>query len=99
MIFRKSASELMDVQAAPELVEKVRGIAAAVPGVTGVEKLWMRKSGLEYFVDIHIEVPPTMTVAEGHNIGHDVKRRLTAEIPTLRDVLVHLEPCPRAGPR
>lgn len=95
LVFRKSASELMDSQASPELVSKVRTIAASVPGVTGVEKLWVRKSGLEYFVDIHIEVPPTMTVAEGHDIGHHVKRRLKAEIPTLRDVLVHLEPCPR----
>jgi cation diffusion facilitator family transporter len=97
MVFRKSASELMDSQASPELVEKVRAIAAAVPGVTGVEKLWVRKSGMEYFVDIHIEVPPTMTVAEGHEIGHDVKRRLRQQVPTVRDVLVHLEPCPAAA--
>jgi cation diffusion facilitator family transporter len=94
MVFRKSASELMDSQASPEMVEKVRAIAANVSGVTGVEKLWVRKSGLEFFVDIHIEVPPTMTVADGHEIGHDVKRRLKTEIPTVRDVLVHLEPCP-----
>ncbi|MCC7085145.1 MAG: cation transporter [Pirellulales bacterium] len=95
MVFRKSASELMDSQASSEFVEKVRSIAASIPGVTGVEKLWCRKSGLEYFVDIHIEVPPTMTVADGHEIGHDVKRQLQSQIPTLRDVLVHLEPCPK----
>ncbi len=94
LVFRKSASELMDSQASPEFVEKVRVLAAGVPGVTGVEKLWVRKSGLEYFVDIHIEVPPTMTVAEGHEIGHDVKRQLKSQIATVRDVLVHLEPCP-----
>jgi cation diffusion facilitator family transporter len=97
MVFRNSASELMDSQASPEFVEKVRTVAAGVPGVTGVEKLWVRKSGLEYFVDIHIEVPPTMTVAQGHAIGHDVKRQLKSQFPTLRDVLVHLEPCPSAA--
>lgn len=98
MVFRKSASELMDSQASPELVEKVRSVASSVGGVTGVEKLWVRKSGLEFFVDIHIEVPATMTVAEGHAIGHDVKRELKSQIPTLRDVLVHLEPCPHTHP-
>jgi cation diffusion facilitator family transporter len=93
-LFRESASELMDVQAEEPYVQKIRAAAAAVEGVRDVEKLWVRKSGLEYFADIHIEVDPQMTVAEGHRIGHEVKDRLVAEFPALRDVLVHLEPHP-----
>lgn len=95
-LFRSSASDLMDVQASEELVAQVRVNAAVVPGVSGVDKLWVRKSGLEYFADIHIEVDPQMTVAEGHRIGHLVKDRLLADFPILRDVLVHLEPHPHA---
>jgi cation diffusion facilitator family transporter len=93
-LFRESASELMDVQAEEPYVQKIRAAAVAVEGVRDVEKLWVRKSGLEYFADIHIEVDPQMTVAEGHRIGHEVKDRLVAEFPALRDVLVHLEPHP-----
>lgn len=91
-LFRNSASELMDVQADDEFVAAVRREAATIPGVAGIETLWLRKSGLEYFADIHLEVPPEMTVAEGHAIGHRVKDHLLASFPTLRDVLVHLEP-------
>ena len=91
-LFRNSASELMDVQADDELVSAVRAAAEAMPGVAGVETLWLRKSGLEYFADIHIEVPPEMTVAEGHHIGHRVKDHLMQQFAMLRDVLVHLEP-------
>lgn len=91
-LFRNSASELMDVQADPEMVDQIRTTALSVPGARGVETLWVRKSGLEYFTDIHVEVDPHLTVAEGHQIGHRVKDRLLAEIPMLRDVLVHLEP-------
>jgi cation diffusion facilitator family transporter len=91
-LFRQGASELMDVQADAELVEKVRRAAGEVEGVQRVEKLWIRKSGLEHFADIHVEVDPQMTVARGHEIGHQVKDRLLAEFSTLRDVLVHLEP-------
>ena len=91
-LFRNSASELMDVQADDELVAAVRSAAETVCGVAGVETLWLRKSGLEYFADIHIEVRPEMTVAEGHHIGHRVKDRLLEQFPMLRDVLVHLEP-------
>jgi cation diffusion facilitator family transporter len=93
-LFRSAASELMDVQADRRLVDAVRRAARAVPGVGDVEKLWLRKSGLEYFADIHIEVDPTMSVADGHAVGHCVKARLTEEFPELRDVLVHLEPSP-----
>jgi cation diffusion facilitator family transporter len=93
-LFRNSASELMDVQADELLVRQVRDTAAAVPGVRGVEKLWLRKSGLEYFADIHIEVDGHATVDAGHRISHAVKDKLLDTIPSLRDVLVHLEPHP-----
>lgn len=93
-VFRKSASELMDVQADEEFVRKIRQAAESVPDVKMVETLWVRKSGLEYFADIHIEVDQNLTVAAGHTIGHRVKDRLLDEFPALRDVLVHLEPYP-----
>jgi divalent metal cation (Fe/Co/Zn/Cd) transporter len=84
----------MDVQADDELLDEVRREALSVPGVRGVETLWLRKSGLEYLMDIHIEVDAELTIAEGHRIGHRVKGHLLARLPSLRDVLVHLEPYP-----
>jgi len=93
-LFRSSASDLMDVQADSDLVNEIRTAAMSVAGVKNVETLWVRKSGLEFFADIHIEVDQQLTVAEGHRIGHQVKDRLLAEFSSLRDVLVHLEPFP-----
>lgn len=89
-----SGQELMDAQAGPEVVEAVRQAAAEMPQVRAVDKLWVRKSGLEYLVDIHVQVPAALSVAEGHRIGHLVKDRLLERFPHLRDVLVHLEPYP-----
>ncbi|QDT27632.1 putative cation efflux system protein [Gimesia panareensis] len=93
-LFRASASELMDLQADPVFVNQIRAAALAVKGVENVETLWVRKSGLEYFADIHIEVDQNLTVAEGHRIGHQVKDHLLDQFTRLRDVLVHLEPFP-----
>lgn len=93
-LFRSSASELMDVQAESGFVDQIRAAAMSVKGVEDVETLWVRKSGLEFFADIHIEVDQQLTVAEGHRIGHQVKDELMKEFPNLRDVLVHLEPFP-----
>jgi cation diffusion facilitator family transporter len=96
-LFRKSVHELLDVQADDPFVLDVRKTAGGVSGVLGVEKLRIRKTGLEYLADIHIEVDPCLTVAAGHNIGHAVKDQLLHRFPNLRDVLVHLEPYPRDG--
>ena len=93
-LFRKSASELMDLQANDSFVGEIRAVAEGVPGVVAVEKLWVRKTGLEYLADMHIEVDGQMSVEDGHRIGHDVKDRLLCAFPALRDVLVHLEPYP-----
>jgi cation diffusion facilitator family transporter len=91
-LLRSSAMELMDQQADAETVNAIRQEALAVPGVRGIEKLRVRRSGMECFADIHVEVDPNMTVERGHKIGHDVKERLIDKVTSLRDVLVHLEP-------
>ncbi|MDQ2700311.1 MAG: cation diffusion facilitator family transporter, partial [Actinomycetota bacterium] len=94
-----SAQELMDAQADPQFVDEVRALAGATPGVRRVDKLWVRKTGLEYLIDIHVQVPADMTVAEGHLIGHRVKDRLMERFAIVRDVLVHLEPFPHVHER
>jgi cation diffusion facilitator family transporter len=91
-LLRNNAAELMDQQADDEMVDAIRRQALRVAGVRAVEKLRVRRSGMEYFADIHVEVDPQTTVEHGHKIGHDVKSQLVKEFTALRDVLVHLEP-------
>jgi cation diffusion facilitator family transporter len=91
-LLRDNVDSLMDRQASPERLAAVRREALAVPEVREVETLRIRKVGLEQLVDIHIEVEPELTVAEGHAIAHAVKDRLIRQIGAIRDVLVHVEP-------
>jgi cation diffusion facilitator family transporter len=91
-IFKSTATELMDQQADDEMVARVRAVAGEVPGVVAVEKLRVRKSGLEYFIEIHVQVVGDITVDAGHRIGHGVKDELLALMPRVRDVHVHVEP-------
>jgi cation diffusion facilitator family transporter len=93
-LFWKSLNELLDRQAEPDLLDTLRREARAVAGVLGVEKLLVRKTGLEYLVDIHVEVDPAISVRDGHAIGHAVKDRLLQGMVPVKDVLVHIEPAP-----
>lgn len=91
-LLKQSTGDLLDPQADAELVGKIRAEAEAVSGVEEVEKLWVRKTGIEYLVDIHIQVDPQMTVDAGHRISHLVKNQLITSFALVKDVLVHLEP-------
>lgn len=91
----QTSSELMDRAVDGEAAEEIGRLASEVPGVRRVEKLLVRKSGLEMMLDIHIEVDPDLTVSEGHRIAGRVKGELMERVPALKSVLVHVEPhCP-----
>ena len=84
--------EIMDTAPAINVSRAIRETARTVPGVREIDKCHVRKMGLEYYVDIHVLVDASLSVREGHGIAHDVKDRLRAEHPAVRDVLVHIEP-------
>lgn len=91
-LLRPAADELMDASPDPEFVENVRRVAGMVPGVVRIEKCMVRKMGYHYFVDMHVEVDPQMSVQRGHNIAHEVKNTVRGRLPAVYDVLVHIEP-------
>lgn len=91
-IFRPVISEISDEQVYDELIEEIRAISLTVPGVIDTEKCHVRKMGMSYYVDLHLIVNGTLSVIEGHKIGHDLKDEIQRVIPQVADVLVHLEP-------
>jgi cation diffusion facilitator family transporter len=91
-IFRKALNEVMDIAVPDERVGEIRSLAASVPGVAGLDKCRVRKSGLSYLVDIHVRVSGGLSVREGHQIAHAVKDTLLSSGLRVTDVAVHVEP-------
>jgi cation diffusion facilitator family transporter len=85
-------NELMDASPDNTLTNRVRAVAAGTEGVAEIEKCLIRKMGGRYFVDMHVEVDPQMTVVRAHGIAHEVKDRVREKLPQIQDVLVHIEP-------
>lgn len=99
-LLRPAMNELMDASPDPAVVERIRTIASDIAGVHRVEKCMVRKVGHHYFVDMHVEVDPQMTVQRAHHIAHAVKDKVRERLPAVDDVLVHIEPAgqrPEAG--
>jgi cation diffusion facilitator family transporter len=91
-LLRPAMDELMDAAPSKNFNAQVEKIAREIPGVDAVEKCIARKMGFHYFVDMHVEVDPKMTVERAHEIAHQVKDAVRRELPAVHDVLVHIEP-------
>src|SRR5437868_821123 len=91
-LLRPALYEIMDTAPRGEIVDRVRNAAAAVPGVIEIDKCFVRKMGLSFYVDLHVRVDAGMTVREGHDIAHQVKRAIQDSDGRIADVLVHIEP-------
>jgi cation diffusion facilitator family transporter len=91
-LLKPALDEVMDAAVTEDVEQRIRHIAGGVNGVLDVEKCRIRKSGLSLLMDIHITVDGTISVNEGHRIGHIVKDRLIASKLPIEDVVVHVEP-------
>jgi len=89
-----TVQELMDTMPDTRSMGQIRSAALSVPGVRGVEKCFARKTGLQYHVDLHLEVDPEITVRQSHEIATEVRIVIRETLPWVADVLVHVEPAP-----
>jgi cation diffusion facilitator family transporter len=89
---RPAFYEIMDTAPGGKFIKSIRRVASSVPGVVEVEKCRARKMGLDFYVDLHVGVDGNMSVHEGHEIAHRVKRAIQQSDSRVADVLVHIEP-------
>lgn len=89
---RDTSARLTDVMPDPELVDQIRQVALETPGGAGVEKLFARNAELQYYVDLHLEVDPELTVRRAHDIATDVRFAIRRNLTWVADVLVHVGP-------
>jgi cation diffusion facilitator family transporter len=87
-----AVAELMDAAPEPALLARVEHAAATVPGVEMIEKLKVRRSGLGYYVELHAQADPAMSLFDAHELSGRVKGAILADAPRVRGVLVHMEP-------
>lgn len=91
-ILKPALGEIMDKDMYGGMVEEISAYAKTVDGVIDTEKCFIRKTGMTYYVDLHIVVDKDITVKEGHEIAHRLKDHLKDRMPEIADILIHVEP-------
>jgi cation diffusion facilitator family transporter len=92
LIFRPALGEIMDEHLYDDLIAEIRTVSQQVDGISGTEKCFVRKAGMNYHVDLHAMVDGRISVTEGHDLSHKLKEELKQKIPHISRVLIHIEP-------
>ncbi|MET1054514.1 MAG: cation diffusion facilitator family transporter [Pedobacter sp.] len=91
-IIRPAIEEIMDKAPTDDLIVAISEIAEQHVKVKRVEKCHVRKMGMDYYVDMHIEVDGNTNVYTAHEIAHQVKDLLLRSGLHVKDALIHVEP-------
>jgi len=87
-----SVGGLMDAAPEPAVVQRIRELVAeSAAGAIEAHDLRMRHAGRLTFLEFHLVVPGSMTVAESHAICDRIEETLRAEMAHLV-ITIHVEP-------
>ncbi len=92
LIFRPALGEIMDEHLHCDLEDDIRTLSKAHFPETETEKLFIRKYGMFYHIDMHLMVNPKMNVYDAHVLSHQVKDLLMKANPHICNILIHIEP-------
>ena len=76
----------------PALVDATERTLRQTPGVRGVLQVRLRWSGHALLAEADIEVDPTLTLAQAHDIAHHAQRHLIAAVQRLASATIHISP-------
>ena len=71
----------MDKQPDPGVVDAIEAAARGVPGVLDTEKLRVRKFGVDYFVDLHVQADANLSLHDAHVLSGKVKGAIKESVP------------------
>ncbi|WP_349972799.1 cation diffusion facilitator family transporter [Pseudomonas caspiana] len=90
-IARETVSVLMDEELPVDVSARMLELACSVPGVLGAHDLRTRISGNHWFVQLHLELPGSLTLSVAHGLCDQAAAAINSEYPKA-EVLVHADP-------
>ncbi len=96
-IFRGAYDQLMDRELPDADREKIRKIALEHAGVLDMHDLRTRASGLQMFIQMHLELDPDISLLAAHEISDEVERRIQDAFPDA-EILIHQDPAGHEDP-
>lgn len=84
--------KMVDTSCDKETEERMRELIEGTDGVECIDRLITRQFGNKILVNVEIMVDGDLTVKEGHDIAENVHNLLEKEFPSVKHVMVHVNP-------
>jgi ferrous-iron efflux pump FieF len=97
-IVQAALDRLMDRELPDRDRARIRDIALRHPEIRAVHDLRTRSSGLDVFIQVHLEMDGGMTLQRSHEIADDVERNILGEFPNA-EIIIHQDPAGIEEPR
>ncbi|MBS3984676.1 MAG: cation transporter [Selenomonadales bacterium] len=92
-LYIQSVRELIDEAPSEDILAQIKQVALSTAGVISVTEVKARLAGSLALVDLKLCVNRFLTVEQGHHIASLAKRNILAQVPSVANVLVHVNPC------
>jgi cation diffusion facilitator family transporter len=92
VMLQPALADLMDRMPEGDFVDRIGEAASMVPGVRAIEKLHVRRAGTGYYVDLHVQADPAMSLHDAHVLSGKVKSAIRRAEPAVLGALIHMEP-------
>ena len=83
--------QLMDRELSDEERERIKTLALSHPDVINIHDLRTRTSGVQSFIQFHLELDPEMSLTRAHRISDEVEAEIMKEFSGA-EVLIHQDP-------
>jgi ferrous-iron efflux pump FieF len=90
-IVTQASDHLMDRELPDEEREQIKAIARSHPEVRGMHDLRSRRSGIDTFIQMHLELDDELRLLRAHTISDEVEQRLQQAYPTA-EIIIHIDP-------
>ena len=87
----RSITELVDTALPEEKLERLRAQILNVDGVINVHSFKSRRMGRKSLLEMHLQVAPHLSAAEGHFIGDNVVCQLQRRFDDISHVIFHID--------
>jgi len=88
----ESILEISDIGVDAETSAIIQELIINEPDVVALHLLKTRHIGGEILCEVHIQVPPRVTVSAGHQMAERVRLAIISAVPRVAEVTVHVDP-------
>jgi cation diffusion facilitator family transporter len=89
---RRTTQVLLDAMPDRATLSAIERILGSDPRLHGYHTLRARQAGKHVMLDVSVHVDGSLSLAQAHEVGHAVARRIRNELPEVSDAVVHVEP-------